>query len=306
MIRAEHIRKRFGEKEALGGISCSIPEGSIYGLVGSNGAGKSTLLRVLSGVYRPDEGTVLIDGVPVWENPEAKGKIALVADEVYFPTGVTTERMAKLTEAMDPGFDRARFRYMMELLHLDPKAQLGSFSKGMKRQAAIALALSRRPRYLLLDEAFDGLDPVMRRLVRGLLSEEILDRQMTAVITSHSLRELEDTCDMLALLHKGGLILESDIGTLKTSLFKVQVAFAEDFDEKKFAGLDVMSFRRSGSVATLIVKGDSSRAVSLIRDMDPLLLDVLPLSLEEVFTYEMEVLGYSFTAQGIAFADEPM
>ena len=306
MIKAEHIRKRFGEKEALGGISCSIPDGSIYGLVGSNGAGKSTLLRVLSGVYRPDEGSVLIDGVPVWESPEAKGKIALVADEVYYPAGMTTERMARLTEAMDPGFDRARLRYMTELLHLDPKAQLNSFSKGMRRQAAIALALSRRPQYLLLDEAFDGLDPVMRRLVRGLLSEEILDRQMTAVITSHSLRELEDTCDTLALLHRGGLILESDIGTLKTTLFKIQVAFAEDFDEKKFAGLEIKSFRKSGSVATLIVRGDSSSAVAMIREMNPLLMDVLPLSLEEVFTHEMESLGYSFTSQGLAFADEPM
>ena len=305
MIKAEQIRKRFGEKEALSGISCSIPDGSIYGLVGSNGAGKSTLLRILSGVYRPDEGTVLVDGTAVWESEEAKGQIAMVADEVYFPAGATVERMAQLSASMDPAFDRARLKYLMELLQLDPKAQLGSFSKGMKRQAAIALALSRRPQYLLLDEAFDGLDPVMRRLMRGLFAEEILDRQMTAVITSHSLRELEDTCDELALMHKGGLVLESDIGTLKTNLYKMQVAFSEDFDEKKFEGLNLMSFSRSGSVATLIGKGDSSRAVSLVREMNPLLLDVLPLSLEEVFTCEMETLGYSFTPQGLLFADEP-
>ena len=176
MIKAEKIRKRFGVKEALGGISCCIPDGSIYGLVGSNGAGKSTLLRVLSGVYRPDEGNVLVDEGEVWENAEAKGQIAFVADEVYFPAGATAERMAQLTASMDPAFDMARLNYLMGLFQLDPKAQLGSFSKGMKRQAAIALALSRRPKYLLLDEAFDGLDPVMRRLVRGLFAEEILDR----------------------------------------------------------------------------------------------------------------------------------
>lgn len=305
MIKAEQIRKRFGEKEALSGISCSIPEGSIYGLVGSNGAGKSTLLRILSGVYRPDEGTVLVDGTEVWEKSAAKGQIALVADEVYFPAGATAERMAQLSASMDPEFDRARLKYLMELLQLDPKAQLAGFSKGMKRQAAIALALSRRPKYLILDEAFDGLDPVMRHLMKGLFAEEILDRQMTAVISSHSLRELEDTCDELALMHKGRMILESDIGTLKTNLYKIQAAFSEDFDEKKFEGLNLISFSRSGSVAVLIGKGDSSRAVSLIREMNPLLLDVLPLSLEEVFSCEMETLGYRFTPQGLLFEDEP-
>ena len=304
MIKAEGIGKRFGQTAALKNISCSIPDGSIYGLVGSNGAGKSTLLRILSGVYRPDEGAVTVDGAPVWENPETKAKIALVADEVYFPAGVTTERMAKLISSADPAFDRARLRYMMNLLQLDVSAPLGGFSKGMKRQAAIALALSRKPKYLLLDEAFDGLDPVMRRLVRGLIAEEIMDRQMTTVITSHSLRELEDTCDTLALLHKGGLILESDIGMLKTNLFKIQVAFMDEYDEKRFEGIDIKSFKKNGSVATLIVTGDSSQIVTMIRRMDPVLMDVLPLSLEEVFTYEMESLGYSFTAQGIAFADE--
>lgn len=304
MIKADDVRKLFGKKEALSGISCTIPDGSIYGMVGSNGAGKSTLLRILSGVYRPDAGSVLIDGAPVWENPEAKGKVALVADEVYFPAGMTMERMAALTAAADPGFDRGRLAYMSDLLHLDMKASLGSFSKGMKRQAAIALALCRKPKYLLLDEAFDGLDPVMRRLVRGLLAEEIMDRQMTTVITSHSLRELEDTCDTLALLHRGGLILESDIGTLKTNLFKIQIAFEDDFDKDRFEGIGILDFRKSGSVATMIVKGDSSHAAAVLRKMNPLLMDILPLSLEEVFAYEMEALGYSFTPEGIAFADE--
>lgn len=304
MIKADNVRKLFGKKEALSGISCTIPDGSIYGMVGSNGAGKSTLLRILSGVYKPDAGSVLIDGAPVWENPEAKGKVALVADEVYFPAGMTMERMAALTAAADPGFDRGRLAYMSDLLHLDMKASLGSFSKGMKRQAAIALALCRKPKYLLLDEAFDGLDPVMRRLMRGLLAEEIMDRQMTTVITSHSLRELEDTCDTLALLHRGGLILESDIGTLKTNLFKIQIAFEDDFDKDRFEGIGILDFRKSGSVATMIVKGDSSHAAAVLRKMNPLLMDILPLSLEEVFAYEMEALGYSFTPEGIAFADE--
>jgi len=301
MIQAQNIRKRFGSVEALAGLSLSIPEGSIYGLVGSNGAGKSTLLRILAGVYRPDAGTVTIDEKAVWENPEAKSLIAYVSDEVYAPPGVSMNRMAELQEAVFERFDRERFTQLSKLFELDTNRSLGTFSKGMKRQAAIALALARRPKYLLLDEAFDGLDPVMRRMVRGLIADELLENKMTAVITSHSLRELEDTCDTLALLHRGGLILESDIGTLKTNLFKVQVAFEEPFDETRFKSLEIMSYKKTGSVATLIVRGDSDEAVQILRAQDPVLLDILPLTLEEVFDYEMEALGYSFAPESLSF-----
>lgn len=295
MIEAVDIRKEFDRKEALDGLSCTIPEGSIYGLAGSNGAGKSTLLRILSGIYRPDTGEVTVDDLPLWENPETKGRIALVADEPYFPSGVSISRMALLLEAAVPGFDRRRMEELTSMLKLDAKASMNTFSKGMRRQAAIVLALCRRPKYLFLDEAFDGLDPVMRRVVRRLISEEILDRQMTAVITSHSLRELEDTCDTLALIHEGKLLLESDIGTLRTNLFKIQAAFEKPFEQSWLDGTDILNFSRTGSVVTLIGRGDSGRIVEKIRQKEPILLDVLPLSLEEVFEYEMEALGYHFS-----------
>lgn len=297
MIKATNIKKSFGKTEALSGISCEIPNGCVYGLVGSNGAGKSTLLRIMAGVYRPDSGEVTVDGKPVWEDPDVKRKVVLVADEPYFPPSVSMKKMADLTAALDEQFDRKRFDELSELLKLDKRAPVATFSKGMRRQAAMVLALSRRPDYLLLDEAFDGLDPVMRRLMRGLITDEILDRGMSTVIASHSLRELEDTCDSLALLHKGSLILESDIGTLKTSLFKMQVAFREDFDRSKFSDLNILSFKKTGSVAQIILKGDGAAAAASVRKMNPLLLDILPLTLEEVFDYEMEALGYHFEAK---------
>ncbi len=293
MIKAENLTKRFGDFAALDNISCTIPQGCIYGMVGSNGAGKSTFLRAITGVYRPDAGTVTIDGVPVYENPHKKNEIAYVPDTLYFLNGATMERMATLYRAMYPDFDYDRFRRLTAMFELNPKKSINTFSKGMKRQAATILALSSRPRYIFFDETFDGLDPIMRNRVKNLICQDVLERECTAIITSHSLRELEDTCDQLALLHKGGLVLESDVQNLKTSLFKVQIAFTQEFDRDSFADIDILHFTKRGSVANLIVRGDRERTVTLLQSMAPVLLDVLPLSLEEVFTYEMEALGYT-------------
>ena len=263
-------------------------------MVGSNGAGKSTFLRLMSGVYRPDEGEIVIDGEPVYENPSAKGKIAFVPDELYFLPGATMDRQAFLYRSVYPRFDQERYEYLAEAFGLDRKKQLNTFSKGMRRQAAIILAISCRPEYLFMDETFDGLDPVMRNLVKGLICQDVAERNATAVIASHSLRELEDTCDQLALLHKGGVILESDIGNLKTSLFKVQIAFKDEYGISRFSGMPLLHFSKKGSVTNLIARGDREELVMKLKQMDPLLLDVLPLTLEEVFTYEMEALGYVF------------
>ncbi len=294
MIKAENIVKKFDQFTALNGISCSIPSGCIYGMVGSNGAGKSTFLRLMSGVYRADEGKITIDGEPVYENPVAKNKIAFVPDELYFLPGATMDRMAGLYQSIYPRFDYERYAYLTESFGLNPKKQLNTFSKGMRRQAAIILAISCKPEYLFMDETFDGLDPVMRNLVKGLICQDVAERNATAVIASHSLRELEDTCDQLALLHKGGVILESDIGDLKTSLFKVQIAFKDEYGISKFAGMPLLHFSKKGSVTNLIARGDREMLVAKLKEMEPLLLDVLPLTLEEVFTYEMEALGYVF------------
>ena len=295
MIGANNVTKKFDNFTALDGISCKIESGCIYGLVGSNGAGKSTFLRVLAGVYRADQGDVTIDGEPIYENPSVKKKIMLVPDDLYFLPGASMLRMKKLYKSVYPDFDDKRFGELADCFGLDVKKNLGTFSKGMRRQAATVLALSARPEYIFFDETFDGLDPIMRNVVKRLICEDILDRKATAIITSHSLRELEDTCDQLSLLHKGGLVFESDIQNLKTSLFKVQIAFDREYDKSKFTGMDILKFTKRGSVSNIIVRGDRDLTVAALSSMKPTLLDVLPLSLEEVFTYEMEALGYKFS-----------
>lgn len=295
MIGANNVTKKFDNFTALDGISCKIESGCIYGLVGSNGAGKSTFLRVLAGVYRADQGDVTIDGEPIYENPSVKKKIMLVPDDLYFLPGASMLRMKKLYKSVYPDFDDKRFSELSECFGLDVKKNLNTFSKGMRRQAATVLALSARPEYIFFDETFDGLDPIMRNVVKRLICEDILDRKATAIITSHSLRELEDTCDQLSLLHKGGLVFESDIQNLKTSLFKVQIAFDKEYDKSKFTGMDILKFTKRGSVSNIIVRGDRDLTVAALSSMKPTLLDILPLSLEEVFTYEMEALGYKFS-----------
>ena len=296
MIEAQNISKQFDGFWALENVSCRIERGSIYGMVGSNGAGKSTLLRILSGIYRPNSGTVLLDGAPVYENPAAKAKIAFVPDALYFPAGATVARMMAMYRNFHASFDRARCEALCKELNLDLQKPIQTFSKGMKRQCATVLALCTDPEYILFDETFDGLDPVMRNYVKRLICMDVVDRGASAVITSHSLRELEDTCDQLALLHKGGIVFESDIQNLRTTRFKIQIAFAgeSDYGPERFEGLDIVRFTKHGSVVNMIVKGDRDETVEKLRAMSPAILDVLPLTLEEVFTYEMEALGYSF------------
>ena len=294
MIQVNNVTKKFGSFTALNNMSCKISDGCIYGLIGSNGAGKSTFLRLITGVYKPDEGQVLLDGEPVYENPAAKAKIAYVPDELFFLPGSSLNRMAKLYAAVFPDFSFERFQELVKLFGLSPKAPVNTFSKGMRRQGATLLALACRTKYIFFDETFDGLDPVMRNVVKQLITTDVLERQATAIITSHSLRELEDTCDQLSLLHKGGIIFESDIQDLKTTLFKLQVGFNKPFSREMFSALDILSYSARGSVATFIVRGDREKTVELIRAHSPVLLDVLPLTLEEVFIYEMEALGYCF------------
>lgn len=294
MISAKNVTMKFDDFTALNHLSCEIPDSCIYGLVGSNGAGKSTFLRLISGVYKPYEGDITVDGAPIWENPEIKSQIMYVPDELYFLPQSNMKTMAKLYAAAYKSFSYERFHSLTDTFGLDPEANINTFSKGMKRQAATILALSTMPKYLFFDETFDGLDPVMRNLVKQVIYNDVCDRGTTTIITSHSLRELEDTCDQLALLHKGGIVFESDIQNLKTSLFKVQVAFREAYGRERFEGFDILNYVQTASVATFITRGQKEDVVERIRKMNPILLDVLPLNLEEVFIYEMEALGYAF------------
>lgn len=294
MIKAEGIHKTFEDFTALDNITCSISDGCIYGMVGSNGAGKSTFLRVLSGIYKPDKGCAYIDNAPIYENPKVKENIVFVADELFFLPCATINKMAALYSSIYNSFDWDRYLKLTELFELNPKKPIANFSKGMKRQAAIILALSTRAKYMFFDETFDGLDPVMRNLVKKLICNDVAEYNATVIVTSHSLRELEDICDHLALLHKGGLVLDSDVLELKTSQFKVQIAFKNIFGKSKFEGLNITRYRQQGSVANMIVNGDREETIHYLRGMNPVILDVLPLTLEEVFTYEMESLGYEF------------
>ena len=294
MIHAENVTMRFGDFTALNKLTCTIPDSCIYGLIGSNGAGKSTFLRLISGVYRPESGEITVDGMPVWENPAVKAGIVYVPDDLYFLPQSNMNRMAAYYSAIYPNFSYERFRNLTATFKLNPSANLNTFSKGMRRQAATILALSTLPKYLFFDETFDGLDPVMRNLVKQVIYNDVMERKTTAIITSHSLRELEDGCDQLALLHQGGIIFESDVQNLKTSLIKVQIGFRQPFTKEKFQGLETVSYSQLGSVASLIIRGDRDTLAPVFNAMEPALLDFLPLTLEEVFIYEMEALGYAF------------
>ena len=297
MITAENLTKKFSDMTALDSINCAIEKGCIYGMVGSNGSGKSTLLRLLSGVYKPDGGRAMLDGEDIYENTKARASIAFVPDELYYPAGATMDRVAAMYRSLYPGFDDTRYKELARDLNLNRSKTLSTFSKGMRRQAMTVLALATKPQYIFFDETFDGLDPVMRNYVKRLICMDVVDRGASAVITSHSLRELEDTCDQLALLHKGGLVFESDIQNLRTTRFKIQIAFsgdAGDYGPEKFSGIELVRFQKHGSVVNMIVKGDRDETVAKLSAMNPVILDVLPLTLEEVFTYEMEALGYSF------------
>lgn len=294
MIRAENVTMRFQQFTALDGLNCSIPRGCVYGLVGSNGAGKSTFMRLAAGVYRPISGRVTVEDISVYDSPEAKARIAFVPDDLFFLPHASMDRMADLYKANYADFSEERYVELAAAFGLNRAANLATFSKGMRRQAAIILALSAMPDYILFDETFDGLDPVMRNLVKKVIYSDVESRQATAVISSHSLRDLEDTCDQLALLHRGGLIFESEIENLKTSLFKVQFAFADEYDKHVLDGIEVLNWNKKGSVANAIVRGDREAVQGSLAAKSPLLLDILPLTLEEIFIYEMEALGYAF------------
>ncbi len=294
MITTKNLTKAFNNFTALKDVTCQIPKGCIYGMVGSNGAGKSTFLRVLTGVYQPTSGTATIEDIDVFDSPEIKERITYVPDTLYFLPGASMKRMAQFYSDIYDKFDMDRFNELTKAFRLNPTKPISHFSKGMQRQAAIILALSSKPDYMFFDETFDGLDPIMRALVKKLICQDVIDRNATIIITSHSLRELEDICDQLALLHEGGLILQSDIENLKTTQFKVQVAFKEEYDESFFSDLTYLRFRKSGSVSSMIVKGDKDATVAYLQSKNPVLLDVLPLTLDEVFSFEMEALGYNF------------
>lgn len=295
MIEVVGLSKRFEETEALQNVTLRVETGRIIGIAGSNGAGKSTLLRTISGIYRPDAGKVYIDGEEIYENTAVKSRICFVPDNPYFEPGATLLRTAKLNAAFYPRFSWAEFERLRSLFQLDAKKKLSQMSKGMQRQAALIAALATMPDVLLLDEVFDGLDPVMRRLLKRVLAGAVADRRMTVLIASHNLRELEDFCDTIGLLHRGGVLLEKEVDELRLGMHRVQVVFREPMEDTRLHELfSLVSLNRTGSLCTMVVRGERETVEKKIAALSPQFCEFLSLSLEEVFIREMEAVGYEF------------
>jgi len=295
MIEIKNLTKSFNDdKIVLENLNCTIKDNAIYGLVGANGAGKSTLLRLITSIYKSDSGSILIDGKEVFDNEEIKQDIVFVPDDLYFYSNYSLMDMAEYYKSLYQSFDMNYLINHANTLKLNINAKLSSYSKGMKRQCALLCALATKAKYMLFDETFDGLDPVIRKYFKSLLADLMIDNKRTIIMTSHNLRELEDICDNLGLLYKGSILFESDIDTIKTNMFKVQVSLKSDFNKNTFKGLKILSYKKIGSVATLIINDDKKDSRVILEKLKPLILDYLPLTLEEVFIYQMEALGYEF------------
>lgn len=292
MIIAKALTKKFENKVALDNVTLTISDGCIYGLVGSNGSGKSTLLRLISGVYMTDGGEIGVDGESSFNNPFVKSQIAFLGDTPYFLPQSNLKEMASLYNNMYPDFDYEIYNHLLTVFPLDQKAKLSTFSKGMQRQAALILALSTNPRYLLMDEAFDGLDVVMRKVLGNIVIDGVEKRGMTAIIASHNLRELENICDHVAVIHNGHILSNGSLDSLRGNVHKIQAAFENVPETAVFDKLHIMKLERMGSLLQLVVKGDQEKIMQFINNLNPLYAECIEPTLEEVFVYELEVIGY--------------
>ena len=292
MIEIRGCSKAFGTLMAVSKVSLEIGEREVFGLVGSNGAGKSTLLRMIAGILKPDEGEIKIDDMAVFDNEKAKEQVFYISDDCYFPTNYTALDMAAFYQLHYPKFEKQRFAKLMNQFQLDERRKVGSFSKGMKKQLMVLLGISAGTKYLLCDETFDGLDPVVRQGVKSLLAAEIMSRDFTPVLASHNLRELEDICDHVGLLHKGGILLSRDLDEMKMNLHKVQCVLKDGMEPEQLTGLTILKTERRGKLLTLTVRGDLNHVEFVMRQADPVFYETIPLSLEEIFISETEVVGY--------------
>ena len=285
MLKLDNVTKTFGTFKALDCLSLSVPKGAVYGLVGPNGAGKSTVIRHLTGIYRPDSGTVTVDGQPVADDPNQKERIGYISDDVfYFPTA-TMEDMHRFYRNVYSRFDEPLYQKLKEAFPL-PTGSIRRFSKGSQKQAAFHLTLSARPDVLILDEPVDGLDPVMRRQVMSLVLSDVAERGTTVLISSHNLRELEDVCDHVGILDHGKMLLEKSLADMQGGTVKLQIVGDAP------AGFPILHESRSGRLNTFILRGAYPQVEERCRQMNPPYFDVLPLSLEEIFIYELGGVNY--------------
>ena len=293
MIEVKNISKSYDEIKAIDEISTNIQEQAVYGLIGTNGAGKSTFLRMLCGIMKPDEGEIFIDGLSVYENEEAKKLVFYISDEQYFFPNSTPKEMIEYCSAIYEDFNQDRAYTLLEKFGLGRDRKINTFSKGMKKQLSVILGICAMTKYLLCDETFDGLDPAMRQAVKSMFIAEIEDRGMTPIIASHNLRELEDICDHIGLLHKGGVLFTKDLDELKCNIHKVQCVFRDEESKAEFMEEQKpVKTEQRGSLYTMTFHGQKEEIERSLVAKNPIFFEILPLSLEEIFICETEVVGY--------------
>ena len=287
MLKAEQVSKSFGDTAVLRDLSIEIPDKTIFGLVGINGAGKSTFLRLVAGVYQPDQGTITLNGRDTLKDDSVRKDISFVADEAYYPVGSTLGSIASLYESMYD-FDSALFKTYCEMFELNPKMPMANYSKGMRRRASIILALCTHPKLLLLDEAYDGLEPLARLQFKRILAQRLEEEEITVVISSHNLRELEDICDSFGILENGTIQRHGDLLESKGAINKYQMAFETELSKEDFKGLDILRFEKEGRVIQMVVRGEEDAVMNVLQEHHPLFTDILPVTFEEMFLYELE------------------
>ncbi len=293
MIQITNISKSFDDIKAVDDITVDIGEQIVFGLLGTNGAGKSTLLRMVSGILKPDSGNITVDDMGVLDNEEAKKNMFFISDSPYFFANSNPMDMMSYLSIQYPLFDKDKFRDYLKTFNLPEKRKIGTYSKGMKRQLALLLGICSNAKYLLCDESFDGLDPVMRQGIKSIFAKEMDERGLTPVIASHNLRELEDICDHVGLLHKGGVLLSKDLEDMKLNIQRVQCVYSSEEDESKLLQMvEPVKTERMGSLCTYTLRGTREDVENAFACVNTVFFETLPLSLEEIFISETEVVGY--------------
>ncbi len=295
MIEVRGLTKTFEGFKALDNLSMTVPRGSVYGLVGPNGSGKSTIIRHITGIYRPDAGSVEVDGEPIYENTRNKGRMAYIPDDVFYFMQASIRDMMRYYRGIYPNFSSERFEKLREVFSLDEKMPIRRMSKGMQKQAAFWLCMSTCPEIVVLDEPVDGLDPVMRRQIWSIIMSDVSERGTTVLVSSHNLRELEDVCDHVGILDHGHILLERSLSELQENISKIQIAFPDGAEMPE--GLDIIHQTHSGRLSLLIVRGEPQAVMAKLQEAQPLFADALPLSLEEIFIYELG--GHDYAVKDI-------
>ena len=290
MIEVRNVIKEFDGFRALDNLSMTVPTGSVYGLVGPNGAGKSTIIRHLTGIYRQDSGEITVDGEPVFENPAVKSRIAYIPDDIFYYSNASIREMMDFYRSIYPHFDEQRFKKLGEVFELDPKRQMRRLSKGMQKQAAFWIAVSLRPDILVLDEPVDGLDPVMRRQIWSIIMADVAESGTTVLVSSHNLRELEDVCDCVGIMNKGKIMIEHSLNELQENIVKIQLALPDGATLPE--GLDILHKSSTGRLQSLIMHGTQEELTEKLQAANPLFIDAVPLTLEEIFIYELGGADY--------------